>query len=215
MLNGAFTWGARGIVDDSEDRPAGSATPLPQQQQHDESPSSSASASNAAPVTQRDIAGHRAEAKRLEDRVGVVAAKRCSVEEVQALLKEIEEWLRADVQMSAKTGGTVCLGGELMVRFTIVFPQNETKSCLTQSLIHPPHSSHSPRIHKPNTQHSTHTQTQFTSLELSAGLLHAILSNHRVHSEATKFARTVEASLRERCEKSEKEVGMMETEMKK
>lgn len=86
-------WGARGIVDDSDDR------------QCDDS--------ITTPCASRDLASHRAEAKRLEDKINVVASKRCSVEDVQNLMKEIEEWLKADVQYNGK--GTVCPGGEFMV----------------------------------------------------------------------------------------------------
>jgi hypothetical protein len=41
------------------------------------------------------------EARRLEDKVARVAAKKCSVEEVSSLYKELEEWLLAekDVQV--------------------------------------------------------------------------------------------------------------------
>ena len=72
-------------------------------------------------MSSRDLNGHRAEAKRLEDKIAVVAAKRCRPEELQALLKDIEEWLRADIQLGGKGMGTVCQGGELIVRICPLF----------------------------------------------------------------------------------------------
>lgn len=40
----------------------------------------------------------REEARRLEDKVAKVAQKKCSVEEVSSLHKELEEWLNAAVK---------------------------------------------------------------------------------------------------------------------
>lgn len=40
----------------------------------------------------------RAEARRLERKVAKVAAKKCSVEEVTTLHKELQEWLTSDVK---------------------------------------------------------------------------------------------------------------------
>jgi len=40
----------------------------------------------------------RAEARRLEDKVAKVAAKKCSVEEVSTLHKELQEWLTSDME---------------------------------------------------------------------------------------------------------------------
>ena len=40
----------------------------------------------------------RAEARRLEHKVAKVAAKKCSVEEVTTLHKELQEWLTSDVK---------------------------------------------------------------------------------------------------------------------
>lgn len=48
------------------------------------------------PIQEQDRARSRAEARRLEDRVANVAAKKCSVEEVSTLHKELEEWLTSD-----------------------------------------------------------------------------------------------------------------------
>jgi hypothetical protein len=39
----------------------------------------------------------RAEARRLEDKVAKVAAKKCSVEEVSTLHKELQDWLKTEV----------------------------------------------------------------------------------------------------------------------
>jgi hypothetical protein len=47
----------------------------------------------------------RAEARRLEDKVAKVAAKKCSVEEVSTLHKELQEWLTSEV----KPDDQVCL----------------------------------------------------------------------------------------------------------
>ncbi|KAG5645377.1 hypothetical protein DXG03_006330 [Asterophora parasitica] len=40
----------------------------------------------------------RSEARRLEDKVAKVAAKKCSVEEVSTLHRELEDWLTSDVK---------------------------------------------------------------------------------------------------------------------
>ena len=45
-----------------------------------------------------DSARTRAEARRLEDKVAKVAAKKCSVEEVSTLHKELQEWLTSDME---------------------------------------------------------------------------------------------------------------------
>jgi hypothetical protein len=39
----------------------------------------------------------RADARRLEDKVAKVAAKKCSVEEVSTLHRELQEWLTGEV----------------------------------------------------------------------------------------------------------------------
>ena len=46
-----------------------------------------------------DPARHKAAAKKLEDRIQRVAAKRCSVEEVQNLQRNLTEWLALDLQV--------------------------------------------------------------------------------------------------------------------
>ena len=43
-----------------------------------------------------DASRLRTEAKRLEDRVAKIAAKRCSVNEVEGLMRELVDWLKAD-----------------------------------------------------------------------------------------------------------------------
>lgn len=45
-----------------------------------------------------DIARLRAEARQLEDRVARVAAKKCSVEEVHTLHRELQEWLVSEAK---------------------------------------------------------------------------------------------------------------------
>ena len=55
----------------------------------------------------------RAEARRLERKVAKVAAKKCSVEEVTTLHKELQEWLTSDV----KSDEQVRLGQQLSLMF--------------------------------------------------------------------------------------------------
>ena len=45
------------------------------------------------PIMEHGSSRSRAEARRLEDKVAKVAAKKCSVEEVSTLHKELQEWL--------------------------------------------------------------------------------------------------------------------------
>jgi hypothetical protein len=99
---------------------------------------------------------NRAEARRLEDKVAKVAAKKCSVEEVSTLHKELQDWLTSEV------------------------PDDQT-----------------------------------SSLSLSAALLRAILMNHLAHSEASRFAKTVEAGLRDQLESLEMENEKNESELRK
>ncbi|KAJ8588699.1 hypothetical protein M405DRAFT_933925 [Rhizopogon salebrosus TDB-379] len=98
----------------------------------------------------------RAEARRLEDKVAKVAAKKCSVEEVSTLHKELQDWLTHD--------------------------------------------------EKPN--------EQLSSLALSAALLRAILMNHFAHSEATKMAKGVEATLKGKLDDMELTVTKQEADLK-
>lgn len=48
------------------------------------------------PIVESGFSRTRAEARRLEDKVAAVAAKKCSVEEVSTLHKELQEWLTHD-----------------------------------------------------------------------------------------------------------------------
>lgn len=50
------------------------------------------------PITEQSSARTRAEARRLEDKVAKVAAKKCSVEEVSTLHTELQEWLTSEVE---------------------------------------------------------------------------------------------------------------------
>jgi hypothetical protein len=50
------------------------------------------------PITEQSNARTRAEARRLEDKVAKVAAKKCSVEEVSTLHTELQEWLTTEVE---------------------------------------------------------------------------------------------------------------------
>ncbi|KAF9269806.1 hypothetical protein L218DRAFT_916276 [Marasmius fiardii PR-910] len=99
----------------------------------------------------------REEARRLEDKVAKVAAKKCSVEEVSTLHQELEDWLNSAVKDADQT----------------------------------------------------------PSLSLSAALLRAILMNHVVHSEATKHAKTLEASLRGRIDDMEISNSKLEAELRR
>ncbi|KAJ6464812.1 hypothetical protein DFH09DRAFT_957634 [Mycena vulgaris] len=78
----------------------------------------------------------RQDVRRLEAKVAEVATKKCSVEEVTTLHKELQEWLTSDAR------------------------------------------------------------SQTSSLTLSAALLRAILMNHVAHSEASRMAKNVEATLK-------------------
>ncbi|KAG7095241.1 hypothetical protein E1B28_006015 [Marasmius oreades] len=99
----------------------------------------------------------REEARRLEDKVAKVAAKKCSVEEVSTLHRELEDWLNSAVKDPDQT----------------------------------------------------------PSLSLSAALLRAILMNHVVHSEATKHAKTLEATLRGRIDDMEISNSKLEAELRR
>lgn len=48
------------------------------------------------PIVESGFSRTRAEARRLEDKVAAVAAKKCSVEEVSTLHQELQEWLTHD-----------------------------------------------------------------------------------------------------------------------
>ncbi|KAG2125661.1 hypothetical protein DEU56DRAFT_824298 [Suillus clintonianus] len=98
----------------------------------------------------------RAEARRLEDKVAKVAAKKCSVEEVSTLHNELQDWLT----------------------------------------------------------HDEKSNDQLSSLSLSAALLRAILMNHLAHSEATKMARGVEATLKGKLDDMELTVTKLEADRK-
>ncbi|KAG1813689.1 uncharacterized protein BJ212DRAFT_1569371 [Suillus subaureus] len=99
----------------------------------------------------------RAEARRLEDKVAKVAAKKCSVEEVSTLHNELQDWLTHD--------------------------------------------------EKSNDQLNS-------SLSLSAALLRAILMNHFAHSEATKMAKGVEATLKGKLDDAELTITKLEADLK-
>lgn len=54
-----------------------------------------------------------------------------------------------------------------------------------------------------------------SSLHLSAALLRAILVNHLAHSEASKVAKNVEATLKQRIEEVEASKSQLEVELRK
>jgi hypothetical protein len=64
------------------------------------------------PPSEKDRLRLRAEARRLEDKVAKIAAKRCSVEEVTAILNEVDACLRAfdagDEQVRASPPHGLC-----------------------------------------------------------------------------------------------------------
>ncbi|KAJ7238089.1 hypothetical protein B0H12DRAFT_1204324 [Mycena haematopus] len=99
----------------------------------------------------------RQDARRLEAKVAKVAAKKCSVEEVTTLHKELQEWLTSDTK-----------------------PDDDT-----------------------------------SSLTLSAALLRAILMNHLAHSEASRLAKNVEATLKTKLDDLETAYSKLDAEMKR
>lgn len=108
------------------------------------------------PIIEPTFSRSRVEARRLEDKVAKVAAKKCSVEEVSTLHQELQDWLT----------------------------------------------------------HDESSDNQVSSLTLSAALLKAILMNHFAHSEATKMARNVEATLKGKLDDMELTVSKVEAELK-
>ncbi|KIO11804.1 hypothetical protein M404DRAFT_126730 [Pisolithus tinctorius Marx 270] len=108
------------------------------------------------PLVEPTYPRSRGEARRLEDKVAKVAAKKCSVEEVSTLHQELQDWLSHDGSPS----------------------------------------------------------DQVSSLALSAALLKAILTNHFAHSEATKMAKNVEATLKGKLDDMELSVVKLEAELK-
>ncbi|KAL4063804.1 hypothetical protein J3A83DRAFT_4361901 [Scleroderma citrinum] len=108
------------------------------------------------PIIEPTFSRSRVEARRLEDKVAKVAAKKCSVEEVSTLHQELQDWLT----------------------------------------------------------HDESSDSQVSSLTLSAALLKAILMNHFAHSEATKMAKNVEATLKGKLDDMELTVAKLEVELK-
>ncbi|KAI9566071.1 hypothetical protein HD554DRAFT_2279450 [Boletus coccyginus] len=109
------------------------------------------------PIVEPGFSRTRAEARRLEDKVAAVAAKKCSVEEVSTLHQELQEWLTHDEKQQ---------------------------------------------------------DDQVSSLALSAALLRAILVNHFAHSEATKMAKSAEATLKGKLDDMDLSVTKLEAELK-
>ncbi|KAJ7220629.1 hypothetical protein GGX14DRAFT_675434 [Mycena pura] len=99
----------------------------------------------------------RQDARRLEAKVAKVATKKCSVEEVTTLHKELQEWLMSDPK-----------------------PDDE-----------------------------------ISALTLSAALLRAILMNHVAHSESSRLAKNVEATLKTKLDELETTNGKLETELRR
>jgi len=126
------------------------------------------------PIVESGFSRTRAEARRLEDKVAAVAAKKCSVEEVSTLHQELQEWLTHDEKQQDDP----------------VRPLYPTALFFL-----------------------THI-TQVSSLALSAALLRAILVNHFAHSEATKMAKSVEATLKGKLDDMDLTVTKLEAELK-
>ncbi|KAJ7100746.1 hypothetical protein B0H15DRAFT_459902 [Mycena belliarum] len=99
----------------------------------------------------------RQDARRLEAKVAKVAAKKCSVEEVTTLHKELQEWLTSDTK-----------------------PDDDT-----------------------------------SSLTLSAALLRAILMNHVAHSESSRLAKNVEATLKTKIDDLELMNSKLDAELRR
>lgn len=117
----------------------------------------------------------RAEARRLEDKVAKVAAKKCSVEEVSTLHNELQDWLTNDEKSNDQ------------VKFSLLFNVCRPANFCVQLN---------------------------SSLSLSAALLRAILMNHFAHSEATKLAKGVEATLKGKLDDAESSVTKLEADLK-
>ena len=66
-----------------------------------------------------DVARLRAEARQLEDRVARVAAKKCSVEEVHTLHRELQEWLVSEAKI--KLEGNYVSVSFLLFLFLLLF----------------------------------------------------------------------------------------------
>ncbi|KAF8838168.1 hypothetical protein BDN67DRAFT_955455 [Paxillus ammoniavirescens] len=66
------------------------------------------------PIVESGFSRTRAEARRLEDRVAAVAAKKCSVEEVSTLHKELQDWLTHDEKQTDDQLSSLSLSAALL-----------------------------------------------------------------------------------------------------
>lgn len=114
-----------------------------------------------------------AKVKWLETKVARVAAKKCSVEEVSALHRELQVWLK------------------------------DTPTIVKVSLVSRLWPSSLTLCYQPS------------SIQLSAALLHAILTNYNAHSEATKSAKHAEMELKDQLEEVEVAKEKLESELRR
>ncbi|KAG6371306.1 hypothetical protein JVT61DRAFT_9776 [Boletus reticuloceps] len=66
------------------------------------------------PIVEPSFSRTRAEARRLEDKVAAVAAKKCSVEEVSTLHQELQEWLTHDEKQQDDQVSSLTLSAALL-----------------------------------------------------------------------------------------------------
>ncbi|KAG9311414.1 hypothetical protein JVU11DRAFT_8526 [Chiua virens] len=66
------------------------------------------------PIVEPGFSRTRAEARRLEDKVAAVAAKKCSVEEVSTLHNELQEWLTHDAKQQDDSASSLALSAALL-----------------------------------------------------------------------------------------------------
>ncbi|KAF9235476.1 hypothetical protein BU15DRAFT_51371 [Melanogaster broomeanus] len=66
------------------------------------------------PIVETGFSRTRAEARRLEDKVAAVAAKKCSVEEVSTLHKELQDWLTHDEKQTDDQLSALSLSAALL-----------------------------------------------------------------------------------------------------
>jgi hypothetical protein len=123
----------------------------------------------------------QAEARQLEHRVAQVATKKCSVEEVTNLHRELQEWLDGEEdQVRIINCFSLNCPTLLFHSFVLFYFFPFCRSCLIILSTH----FHSSLLF------------QNSSLALSAALLHAILMNHFAHAEASKQARDTQMQMK-------------------
>ncbi|OCB86990.1 hypothetical protein A7U60_g5962 [Sanghuangporus baumii] len=119
-----------------------------------------------------DVNAHKERARELEKKVAKVATKRCSAQEVQALQRELGDWLQADKMLGPN-------GLSSSDKQVLSFSRNKFSSAYTHAF-------------------ATCYPQQHAAIHLSHLLLRAILMNHLAHSEASRVSKGAEAQLRAR-----------------